>query len=189
MSAALVPGRILRLESSSASANSCSPALPNDSPTLGDFGPIWTSVKGGGLGRRGELDGETPAAVMAVTLVVAGVFTEERTGEEGNKGGSEGQRGWSKSTSTSTSRSSPSGASKRHQSIAALSPNSCPFWDGSLGLFRQLVRCNFDDRQLVCLSRQGILFFVSFLFPYFASLTVVACSKWMTTRRLQSWSM
>ena len=31
----------------------------------GDCGPIWTSVNGGGLGRRGELDGETPAAVMA----------------------------------------------------------------------------------------------------------------------------
>lgn len=66
MSAVLVPGRILRVEpSSSAPPRNCSASLPNDSPTEGDRGPIWTSVKGGGLGSRGELDGETPAAVMA----------------------------------------------------------------------------------------------------------------------------
>lgn len=42
-----------------------SASLPNDSPTDGEAGPIWTSVNGGGLGKRGELDGETAAAAMA----------------------------------------------------------------------------------------------------------------------------
>ena len=66
MSAALVPGRILRVElSSSPAPRTFSASWPNESPTDGDCGPIWTSVNGGGLGRRGELDGETLAAVMA----------------------------------------------------------------------------------------------------------------------------
>ena len=68
MSLALVPGRILRVEPSSAPAEppiNCSATFSNDSPTDGDSGPICTSVNGGGLGRRGELDGETPVAVMA----------------------------------------------------------------------------------------------------------------------------
>lgn len=68
MLAALLPGRILRVEPSSdaGTPRSCSASFPNDSPTEGDCGPIWTSVKGGGLGRRGELDGETPAVMARV---------------------------------------------------------------------------------------------------------------------------
>jgi hypothetical protein len=68
MSSALVPGRILRVEPSSSpddEPSRLSASLPKESPTDGDCAPIWTSVNGGGLGRRGELDGETPAAVMA----------------------------------------------------------------------------------------------------------------------------
>lgn len=68
MSAALVPGRILRVEPSSPPEDPIrilSPSGLIDSPADGDCGPIWTSGNGGGLGRRGELDGETPAAVMA----------------------------------------------------------------------------------------------------------------------------
>lgn len=62
-----MPGRILRVEPSSVSCDapsSFSSTLPYESPTVGDLGPIWTSVNGGGLGRRGELEGETPAAAM-----------------------------------------------------------------------------------------------------------------------------
>ena len=33
-------------------------ALPWVAFMPGDLGPIWTSGKGGGLGRRGELDGD-----------------------------------------------------------------------------------------------------------------------------------
>lgn len=66
ISAALVPGRILRVEPSSSPdpETNDSASVPKGSPIDGDRGPIWTSVKGGGLGSRGELDGETPAAVM-----------------------------------------------------------------------------------------------------------------------------
>lgn len=65
ISAALVPGRILRSNPSSSNpVNNCSASLPKDSPTDGDFGPIWTSVNGGGLGKRGELDGDTPATAI-----------------------------------------------------------------------------------------------------------------------------
>lgn len=67
ISAAFVPGLILRVEPSSSPAEPprSSASLPKVSPTEGDCGPIWTSVNGGGLGRRGELDGETPVVVMA----------------------------------------------------------------------------------------------------------------------------
>ena len=34
---------------------------------MGDLGPSWSSAIGGGLGRRGELDGE--AAMVAATYV------------------------------------------------------------------------------------------------------------------------
>lgn len=67
ISAALVPGRILREEALSlpfdAARNSCV-SVPKDSPTEGDLGPICTSVNGGGLGKRGELDGDAPPAAM-----------------------------------------------------------------------------------------------------------------------------
>lgn len=67
MSKALVPGLTLLsdpLSSACPVPSNCSASLPNDSPTDGDLGPIWTSVNGGGLGKRGELEGDTPAAVM-----------------------------------------------------------------------------------------------------------------------------
>lgn len=76
MSAVLVPGRILRVDPSSSlpePPRRCSASLPKVSPTEGDWGPIWTSVNGGGLGSRGELDGEAPAAVMARKEMEVGV--------------------------------------------------------------------------------------------------------------------
>ena len=62
ISKALVPGLTLRVEFTSSLSSwvypgSCSVSLPNESPTEGDWGPIWTSVSGGGLGNRGELEG------------------------------------------------------------------------------------------------------------------------------------
>lgn len=35
---------------------------------LGDGGPIWTSGKGGGLGKRGECDGEAGPMTAAIML-------------------------------------------------------------------------------------------------------------------------
>lgn len=58
MSATFVPGCILR--AALASSILCSIALScplDESPRDGDFGPIWISVRGGGLGSRGELGG------------------------------------------------------------------------------------------------------------------------------------
>ena len=69
ISAAFVPGRILLVEPSSGlMLPPSSLSLPAESPIVGDFGPICTSVKGGGLGSRGELDGETggPLDVVAI---------------------------------------------------------------------------------------------------------------------------
>ena len=34
----------------------------------GDLGPIWTSGKGGGLGRRGELDGDIEVVITLFSL-------------------------------------------------------------------------------------------------------------------------
>ena len=60
MSAAFVPGRILLVAAlSSVALSTSSTAGPPAAPDEGDFGPICTSGNGGGLGRRGELDGET----------------------------------------------------------------------------------------------------------------------------------
>lgn len=74
MSAAFVPGLMRRIDPASFSNGgiSCS---PEPSPTVGDLGPIWTSVKGGGLGRRGELEGDTPAAIAAVSLSGKGMIS------------------------------------------------------------------------------------------------------------------
>ena len=60
MSAALVPGRILLdapWPGATFSLSSCVDGPPV-APTLGDLDPICTSGKGGGLGRRGEVDGD-----------------------------------------------------------------------------------------------------------------------------------
>jgi hypothetical protein len=68
MSAALVPGLILLVEPLSILAVS-----PNgfwfESATEGLLGPICTSVKGGGEGRRGELEGETPLRAGDVAVM------------------------------------------------------------------------------------------------------------------------
>lgn len=80
ISAALVPGLILLVEPSSVSVNGeKSWPSPPLSPTVGDWGPICTSVNGGGLGRRGELEGDTGAAVAVIlrsTEIVAGDLRE-----------------------------------------------------------------------------------------------------------------
>lgn len=52
MSAAFVPGRI-RCDALSVNAFERS-----REPAMGDFGPSWSSAIGGGLGNRGELEGE-----------------------------------------------------------------------------------------------------------------------------------
>jgi hypothetical protein len=58
MSADFVPGLIL-LDAPCVKVSGAS-SLPCTSmnPTKGDFGPIWSSAMGGGLGRRGELVGD-----------------------------------------------------------------------------------------------------------------------------------
>lgn len=70
ISAALVPGRILRVEPSSDLLGSTSSGdiwfkggSPGDDVIgkafmIGDLRPIWTSGIGGGLGRRGEEEGD-----------------------------------------------------------------------------------------------------------------------------------
>jgi len=60
MSAALVPGRILLDAPWSGAAFSLISCVdgPPAAPWLGDLGPICTSGNGGGLGRRGEVDGD-----------------------------------------------------------------------------------------------------------------------------------
>ena len=56
MSAALVPGRILR---DAFASNGFRPSSPcSFGAAMGDLGPSWSSAMGGGLGSRGELDGE-----------------------------------------------------------------------------------------------------------------------------------
>jgi hypothetical protein len=60
MSSALVPGRILLAAPLSKLLNSfcCSSVARR-----GDLGPSWSSGAGGGLGRRGELEGDATAAI------------------------------------------------------------------------------------------------------------------------------
>ncbi len=78
MSCAVVPGRILRvgLPFPTPAALGSTRSLDTDAATalallrLGDREPNWTSVSGGGLGRRGELEGDKGAP--AVLVVMAG---------------------------------------------------------------------------------------------------------------------
>lgn len=68
MSAAFVPGRILLVAPISGfltRPSSCSVPIA-EAPMVGDFGPIWTSVKGGGLGNRGELEGDMAPALVVI---------------------------------------------------------------------------------------------------------------------------
>lgn len=86
ISPALVPGRILLVEPSSdvcEAPSNCSVSWSKDSPTEGDLGPIWTSVNGGGLGRRGEVACETPA------VAIARGFAESQMSENRKKEGNE----------------------------------------------------------------------------------------------------
>jgi len=66
MSADFVPGLILLdapcVKVSGASSWPCT----SMNPTKGDFGPIWSSAMGGGLGRRGELVGDIASIVADV---------------------------------------------------------------------------------------------------------------------------
>jgi hypothetical protein len=79
MSAAFVPGRIRLVEPSSGIA--ASPSWPEETlPIVGLFGPIWTSVKGGGDGSRGEEEGETP---LLWGLGVVAVIPEEKKSDFG----------------------------------------------------------------------------------------------------------
>lgn len=74
MSIALLPSRTLRVALASSLLLSgvypsdCSASWPEDSSTDGDGGPIWTSVSGGGLGKRGEVDDWTPAVAIVEIL-------------------------------------------------------------------------------------------------------------------------
>lgn len=72
ISAAFVPGRILRIAPLSdfvVSLFSGTAALCSGLK-LGDLGPIWTSGNGGGLGRRGDLEGDTPP--IGASIVITG---------------------------------------------------------------------------------------------------------------------
>jgi len=72
ISAAFVPGRIRRIAPLSnfvVSLFSGTAALCSGLK-LGDLGPIWTSGKGGGLGRRGDLEGDTPP--IGASIVITG---------------------------------------------------------------------------------------------------------------------
>lgn len=78
MSAALVPGRILLVVPSLSLVGSIRPgdilsgfgrpdeAMLDEVFVIGDLGPIWTSGNGGGLGSRGELDGERAPMLPAI---------------------------------------------------------------------------------------------------------------------------
>jgi hypothetical protein len=42
-------------------------ASPADNPAMGDLGPSWSSAMGGGLGKRGLMDGDR-AMAMAICM-------------------------------------------------------------------------------------------------------------------------
>jgi len=63
ISAAFVPGRILLDAPESAWLNPLSRPCSSAEAAVGDLGPSWSSAIGGGLGRRGELDGDMAAMV------------------------------------------------------------------------------------------------------------------------------
>lgn len=61
MSAALVPGCILREAFASSMLCSIGSSEPEEPPREGDWGPICISVGGGGLGSRGDVGGRDMA--------------------------------------------------------------------------------------------------------------------------------
>ncbi len=88
MSAAFVPGLILRAAPSSALLAAASREISVEgSPSPGLLGPYWTSGIGGGEGRRGELEGETPdrAGVTAAMVFLRLVSERERERETEKK--------------------------------------------------------------------------------------------------------
>ena len=77
MSAAFVPGLILlvdALSSSPTSSGSCMGSRCCDLSPLGDLAPIWTSVNGGGLGRRGELEGDILPEAAGASAAAMAIF-------------------------------------------------------------------------------------------------------------------
>ena len=72
ISDAFVPGIILRRAPSSVLKPSPSCGLLFESPMVGLLGPICTSVKGGGEGNLGELEGETPPRAEPVVMSRSG---------------------------------------------------------------------------------------------------------------------
>lgn len=72
ISDAFVPGLILLKAPSSILKPSPSCGLLFESPIVGLFGPICTSVKGGGDGSRGELEGDTPPRPDPVVMSTSG---------------------------------------------------------------------------------------------------------------------
>lgn len=82
MLTAFVPGRILRAAPPSV-LPTC-PILPCSSAMLppGLFGPSWSSAIGGGLGSRGELEGDTAAiAIVGDMLAIAVLVCSARCRE------------------------------------------------------------------------------------------------------------
>lgn len=70
MSEAFVPGRIRLVAPPSDMMFSFGPfPVCPATPIVGDLGPICTSGKGGGLGRRGEVDGERLPADAAAEAI------------------------------------------------------------------------------------------------------------------------
>ena len=79
MSADFVPGLIL-LDAPCVKVSGPS-SLPCTSmnPARGDFGPIWSSAMGGGLGRRGELVGDIAIVADAkMAYTATGILKRER---------------------------------------------------------------------------------------------------------------
>lgn len=68
MSVAFVPGRMRRRGPEGGLGSSVVEDRGPVGPIPGDLGPIWTSGKGGGDGRRGEVEGESGAATAAAIV-------------------------------------------------------------------------------------------------------------------------
>jgi hypothetical protein len=81
ISFAFVPGRIRLFESASPFSLLARPwTAATESANKGDFGPIWTSGNGGGLGRRGELVGDA-GSVMFIIFEGECMLERGRTGK------------------------------------------------------------------------------------------------------------
>lgn len=65
MSTAFVPGRI-RLEAACSVGNNWDLGSLSEAPRPGDWGAVWSSAIGGGLGKRGKVDGENDGGAEAI---------------------------------------------------------------------------------------------------------------------------